>query len=275
MGLETAILKECDVIQIKISELIYLYTQRYILIQNIVFIHDQSHQTLKFNFSFLSILLEFLNFVLLYQTPHSLANSPSNHWQIIHPHISWSLKSDPDLIFFNKPDTKKVTMVSPGVCYTISEYLKKNRMLECDGWNFKLLLNFNNLRINVQYFAPGRGVGLWVFGVWWSMASYGWFGQLERGGVDGWVSACGGVVVAGCVSRGRGTWVVCERWHEVVWVAASMGFFHLWIWGGTSFMGQTSDPSLAWTHGRFKTKWWWWWLVEILTRTVHTGSRHM
>ena len=32
----------------------------------------------------------------------------------------------------------------------------------------------------------------------------GWFGHLERGGVDGWVSACGGLVVEGAGGRGRG-----------------------------------------------------------------------
>ena len=25
------------------------------------------------------------------------------------------------------------------------------------------------------------------------------------------------------------------------------------------YLGQTSNPSLAWKDGRFKNKWWWWW----------------
>ena len=64
-------------------------------------------------------------------------------------------------------------------------------------------------------------------------------GHVERGGGDGWVSACDGVVVlgVGCVGGMEG---VCGG-HEQAWFAPGVGGFG-GVWGGL-MSGQTSNPS--------------------------------
>ena len=100
-----------------------------------------------------------------------------------------------------------------------------------------------------------------------------WFGHLERKGVDDWVSACRNVVVAvvRCVGRGRKNGGVCERWHEVAWVAAWMGSVQgcmerqrLHSWG--------KCLTLAWhgTDEHFKNKWWWWCHYIIVRYLIFT-----
>ena len=72
-----------------------------------------------------------------------------------------------------------------------------------------------------------------------------WFGHLECKGVDDWALACRNVVVAGlrCVGRGR-KWRVCKK--NDMNLACSLNGQYSEMCGGTSFMGQRSNPILVW-----------------------------
>ena len=78
-----------------------------------------------------------------------------------------------------------------------------------------------------------------------------WFGHLEQKGVVYCMPACGNVVVAGvrCVGRGSKTYGECVKDDmKLLGLQPEWAIFRD-VW--RDFMGQTSNPSLAWNRWAF------------------------